>query len=265
MARRGSVLFTVAALPFILICVVVSLWGGGFGGRGLVQVSGDLAEKAEQKKNNDTLYDFNNVDIPDWQTYRNEGLGFEIKYPPISEYAGSGCRKSDGSYVANPEPVPLAVFEKPEKNAGYIASKYAYTYNENTQKCGRSPQTIENLDRMNNLSFWKIYVETVNNEQELNEFIQGLGEGCVLEELKESIQDGVYDVVLDDTAKQKPNYQPFEECFPVYINHVLKYAPEKNKVVFLGIGHGWNYTNSINSSYGFKIFNEHMIESFKFL
>ena len=207
-------------------------------------------------KNNKTIIDTKKDSTNlEWQTYYNEKLGIEIKYPKKYYTWYGGCEYLDGQYRAVDGEVPTKIFEN--NNEVYI--NQAYKYQDGASDCNKVDNSIELLKDQYN---WKIVVEdNINNDQDLNKFIkeyyEGYGGGCRLGEKKADQQDGVYDVFTYYDGKGLEE----SSCF-INAGTLMKHYPKKHKIAAWMLGqepYFWiddKYKNS---------FDRAMIDSFKFI
>lgn len=185
----------------------------------------------------------------DWKSYRNERLGFSMKIP----------KKVEIGDIYRTEESSVRVFEDGKSNVVYVRpSYYLPLYSVPDRKTGEN--TFEDLQReeQTNRLMWKITIERVATEAELEAFIkQQYGPGCVMGERRQSAQTGVFDVdikVPDDWAGCGVNWK-----------FVIKYFPERQKVAAWDIGQDVNFVDeSEDGQRSIKMFDHEMAESFRF-
>jgi len=179
-----------------------------------------------------------------WNKYINRELGFSIKIPKEVYDLNASCvwREEEDSYRPGGGTVPLKVFE--EGSYVYLLYEYYYDLTGDTERNGRyyysGCDKVENTPRVfrdpdSHRRGWKLIVENVGSESELNTFIRrNVSPGCYLEEMKPALQEGVYDV----TAKGDPvEGSVFSTCGTSYV-YALKYYPEGRRAAFWILGQG---------------------------
>ncbi|MBT4210077.1 MAG: hypothetical protein HOE19_04160 [Candidatus Komeilibacteria bacterium] len=188
-----------------------------------------------------------------WKTYKNDELGFEIKYPREIITSANSCDLEKNKMI------PMKIFDS--SNEVYISYEYFFDINKESGKCERVENSFELLDTIGDYS-WKIIVkEGINNDEELNKFIQeyyvNYDGKCNLGEKKLTLQEGVYDIYTAWDGKDLDE----SECL---INGwtVMKYYPVKNKVVAWLIGQEAVFWGN---SAGTITYDEEMVKSFKFI
>lgn len=190
-----------------------------------------------------------------WQTYQNNDLGFEIKYPSRMANYNAICEFKNGVYQSMFGMVPVKIFE--DNNVVYIS--HEYFYKESVEGCKKINNSLELL--ANDYS-WKIIIQdNIDNDEELNQFIKeyyvDYDGKCSLGEKKAASQEGVYDVYTAWDGKDLDE----SECL---INGwiVMKYYPAKGKVAAWGIGSEANFWGDER---GEITYDKEMVDSFKFI
>lgn len=183
---------------------------------------------------------------PNLGTYTNNKLAFSIHIPSHMVVFGGGCQynQTEQSYRPQTSAVPVVTFE--DGNSVYLTHDYYYFLGgeqkttrgvgtvSSFSTCNKVTNTLELLKDQKNFheNKWKIIVETVKNDTELNSFIQKTyGSGCHVGEQQPSKQEGVYDVTINGDGKDLGETQ----C-PINYLLALKYYPEKQKVATWALG-----------------------------
>ena len=198
-----------------------------------------------------------------WDLYTNNKYGFSIKVPKKMFHSyGLMCEWKTDSYRPKTGLVPVKIFE--DKSI-FITSEYFYELTGETVKdnkhyysgCEKIINSIANLkdNRYYQQQSWELIIKDIYNDNELEKFIQErYGSGCQLGSKISSAQEGVYDIAIKKDGKD------FEESnCPINYITVLKYYPEKNKViswhrgqVYTFMGDGGEYDQEMVDSFKFK-------------
>ncbi|RJQ33607.1 hypothetical protein C4566_03370 [Candidatus Parcubacteria bacterium] len=193
----------------------------------------------------------NNSEIV-WLTYKNEDLGFEIKYPKEVLDWDSECKINDGEYYSGYGKVPLKFFV--EDNNVYIDNEYFYKgLNNGCEKIYNSVDALKDQD------LWKIVIkDNIFTDDDLLNFIKEFhGDKCELGDKIGSFQEGVYDVKAKNDGKSLD-----ETNCPLNGWYVIKYYPIKGKVAAWHIGQEPNFWGD---EYGDVTYDQQMVDSFRFL
>ena len=207
-----------------------------------------------QKKEIDNYQNFNQIILePDWQTYRNDDLGVEFKYPSRIFIQDGACKLIDGNYRTLYAPVETKVLAK--DNVIYVGQ--AYSYDIDNKGCIKKDNDLT----QDYIALKIIIKNNVLNSQNLNELVEefygGAGDQCHINEKREASQAGVYDIVVHSDGKSWDE----SRCF-INSQTFMKYYPKKNKLMFTDLG--MEYRFLANAS-GTVTFDQAMINSFKFL
>ena len=231
------------ALPIaILIAIVLVLivaGGAGYYFDKISQEKEEFGERSEMEK----ISELKPLDET-WNTYINHELGFSMKVPKEIMHSYGSCRwvDSEKSYRPKEASVPVKIFEDEDNKIVYVTSEYFYVLGGETRKdyvsyfseCNKTFNSIELLElpkdgceQSHYQHCWKIVTRDITDDKELEEFIKEYyGFGCSLGEKRLTRQEGVYDVGIEGDGKDLE----FTEC-PMTYGVVLKYYPEKNKVI----------------------------------
>jgi len=189
----------------------------------------------------------------DWQTYHNDDLGVEFKYPTQIFIQNGACKLIDGDYRILYAPVDTKILAK--DNIIYIDQAYNYDFGD--KGCFKK----ENDLMQDPIALKIIIKDNVFNNQDLNkvvkEFYGNAGDQCKINEQKLSSQPGVYDIfVLSDGQNIDISH-----CFIDYWT-VMKYYPAKNKLMFVDLGMEHRFWGNEDGS---TTYDQAMIDSFKFI
>ncbi|MBU1130774.1 hypothetical protein KJ840_01440 [Patescibacteria group bacterium] len=194
-------------------------------------------------------------------TYRNERLGFELKYPNKTYYSLAIFELEEGGYDVKGGFVLLKVFEFDDYI--YFDDEYSincngsYKINEDVryEMCRKE---INNMDSVEDWRVWRINIVEINNEEELDLYIkENFGSSCYAGERNPYIQEGVEQIkIYGDGLDLDHTLCPLNGGYEMF------YYPEKSKLI------EWN-TGMERIFWGNKegtvTFDEEMIESFRFI
>ena len=189
-----------------------------------------------------------NVESSDWDLYKNERLGFSMKIPKEVEI-GDIYQKAES---------PMRVFEDGKSNFVFVRPLYRRLYRGPERK--KIENTFVSLLQESDVDqhLWKIAVQEVRNDRELEAFIQKqYFPLCKLGEKTESEQSGVFDVNIDFGSGE-----PDDGCY-VSGKYVIKYSPEKQKAAAWDIGQDVNFVRETEDG-RVVVFDNKMAESFRF-
>lgn len=187
-----------------------------------------------------------NKQYPDWQFYKSDKFGFEIKYPKEALGFGEDCKSGDGM-------VPIKVFEY--EDGVYISYEYIF------KKINGECKKINNsLDMLQDEQSWNIIVRNIKDDEELDNFVNDYysNQGnCRLGEKKMTSQEGAYNVYTYWDGRDLGT----SDCYINYVS-IIKYFPEKGIVVAWDDGQEPYFWGDEK---GNITFDEEMINSFKFI
>lgn len=169
-----------------------------------------------------------------WQAYRNDRLGFEINIPKkVDNGPIQTIENGDALWVVSENGDPM--------------DRYSKQFN----------SSVSDFERVVGIP-WAMLVKTVNNDQELEQFIKDrYGKDCNLGEKQQSSLPGTFDVQVD-----AGNREPGEGCFLNWILFI-KYSPEQHKVAAWDIGQDVNFATNADGT--FVSYDFEMANSFKFI
>jgi hypothetical protein len=206
-----------------------------------------------------------------WSQYINPRLDISIRFPKMMMATYGSCRWSeegeDYSYRPEAALVPVRVFE--DANTIYIAAEYYYeltgescqdgrcTYAECT-KVMNTPALLQDPENMYQ-QMWKLVVEKVQDDEELDAFIKSrYGVGCKLGE-KESVgQQGVYAVGVEEERGRE------EECPYLHWTYAsgyeIRYCENTNQAIAIYLN---GYSTFLADERGNVTYDEEMRDSFR--
>ena len=175
----------------------------------------------------------------DFYHYENVRLGFSLSIPKEAD-----CQEN--------KVCPIKVYENGKDPIVYVNREYDFQYPDT------STTTYERLkDNPNIISGWKILFQKVNSQKEAIDFLKKqYGNGCKVQSMKESLQKGVYDVVLEGTAFEIPVDQ---QCILNFL-YQIRYFPERHILATWVMGQEARFVLGQKSD-----FDPIMADSFKFL
>lgn len=210
-----------------------------------------ISQKEVQKKENTAI-----PTIPEeiWKTYTNSQLGFSIKFPQI--VCGlNGC-SNETIWV------PVKIFEDNENGIVFITEEYYYDNwdRESQTKTGSCEKTFNSLE---SLQGWRILIEDIKSESELNKFVKdNYGQGCFAGKKELWKQEGVYEIRIEGEDWGPKTDLGTTTC-PWNYTYKILYAPEKNKLMSVNLGQECEFGTDL-SSQSYKCYDEEMIDSFRF-
>jgi LysM repeat protein len=171
------------------------------------------------------------------QAYRNDKLGFEINIPKkVDDGPIKTIESGDALWIV-------------AENSSYIEELKQFN------------SSVSDFKKVAGIP-WAILVKTVNNDQELNQFIKDrYGKDCSLGQKQPSSQPGIFDVQIDTGDGEAG-----EGCFLNWILFI-KYSPEQNKVAAWDMGQDARFYSSeeVNVDGADTYYDQEMAESFKFI
>lgn len=181
-----------------------------------------------------------------WQLYRNDRLGFEIKLPKaVNLWTDEGAVKTHPVKTLENDNI---VWFTPEGSPDYVERAKIIT--------GNQPE----FEKVQGIP-WAILLKKASNDAELENFIQQrYGHECRLGEKKTTNQTGVFDVSIKTSEGEEPG----EGCFLNWAL-VIKYAPEKGLVVAWDLGQATTFNTIDSKGNLLQSFDQEMTESFKFI
>ncbi len=194
-----------------------------------------------------------------WEEYTNSQLGFSIKFPQLVSET-NGCSNK-------PIWVPVKIFDNNENGMVFIIEEYYYDNwdGESQTKTGPCKKTVYSLELLQEspVSGWRILIEDIKNESELNKFIKdNYGPGCFAGKKELWKQNGVYKIEVDGEDWNRPETNLGTTTCPWSYNYKILYAPEKNKIMSVNLGQECAFGTDPSSN--FKCYDDEIIDSFRF-
>jgi hypothetical protein len=204
-----------------------------------------------------------------WTTYANPGNVYSIKIPTLVYAPNGSCeyvtQNGRSSYRPKGAFVPTKIFSGADVTR--IATQYTSLLGDRTATgdgytvfgtCTKADITEQNLDDKNMLlQYWTLKTETINSDQDLLAYIKRTyGTGCSVGDKTLSNQSGTYDV----TIKGDGLGLDLTKC-PINFMYVIKYSPEKKKLVNWDRGQSCYFAASSQMN----CYDDEMENSFKFL
>lgn len=213
----------------------------------------------KEDEENINLEDKNSQEIV-WLKYQNEDLGIEFEYPAKAfsyDHFGDGnydkCESESGRKEIS---VPYKIFA--DDSNIFIKEEYYYEIDDNNcQKIFNTIDALRSKPTGKNLLAWHIKLIEIKNKKELSDYIVsnfGWGGGCSLGEIKESGQEGIFDVEIAQDGTDLGN----TTCGVNY-KYYLKYIPTKNKLIRWNTGQECIIGKTFNDCFDKKI-----VKSMKF-
>lgn len=208
-----------------------------------------------------------------WNRYINYKFGFSMDIPKESVFFYGACTKEPDSYRPKEAAVPVKVFDG--ENNFYIEPEYYYQlgltasqdYKNTYAECNKVVNSAEKIaanlkdtDKSHYRQGWRITAQTVNSDQELEQFIKDIyGTGCKLGEKKMSQLAGIYDVSIDAGEFDDMDEALANGCLINYM-YTIKYSPAKKTAVTWQQGQAVSFSDA-----DYTAFDSTMTSSFKFL
>lgn len=217
--------------------------------------------------------DINKITDSEFSTYSNSTLGLTMKLPKtaVNQYGGCQFIGAYDSYTSQYAKSPLLVFEDVKNSSLYIAFDHYYQLSGKTNESGamsysdcklvkNSADTIASAlknDPDFSGSLWEISYQKVQNENELEKFIQSEhGDACIIKEQIE-LSPGVFDVRIVNSAPQS------NTCMLNY-NYILQYNANKKVAVSWNLGQTDTVFRDYDPDYEiFQAYDEYIIKSFQ--
>ncbi len=253
--------------------------GGPSGDEESGSPTGEEGEEEEASACGDADSTIESVDET-WNKYINCVLGFSINFPKEMLHSYGACQWDGSSYRPKDALVSTAVFEDNDNGIVYLSSELYYQLTGKMMSGGYTyfsgcEEVTNSLDHLNAeyleaegyyQQAWKIYVETVNNDDELDAFIkERYGSGCGLGEKVASSQEGVYDVEINVPPAETMEEAEANGCLINYAT-VLKYYPAGNKAISWDTGQAYTFYKVLGTGDATDIiYDDQMVDSFLFL
>ncbi len=179
------------------------------------------------------------VDISNWKTYRNEKLGFEIKYPEFS--------------YGNDDYSKIKIIE--HENIVWFVLSDDKEYSDKLKKIRSNSTDFEKISG----TTWAIVIKSVKNEKELDRIVGSIYLNCKMGEKTESSIKGIYDIKFSEyNMGGDPEIIDDGRCH-LFWDYRIKYSPDLKKLAFWDMGQSYTFSEKGN------VLDERMIESFNFI
>jgi hypothetical protein len=203
-----------------------------------------------------------------WNQFISHELGFSIKFPKEMAAMVGSCywNEEQESYRLEMAFLPVGIFE--DADVVYIAPQHYFElagervdggkhYYDECNQITNSLELLREEREMSMVQFWKLVVEKIHDEDELDSFIKArYFSGCSLGEQSASNQDGVYDVQIQGDGLG------LDGTCPMNYGYKLKYFPSGGRVIAWNTGQAPTFLSAVDWS---ACYDSEMIESFQFL
>jgi hypothetical protein len=210
---------------------------------------------------NDAIYD---SEI--WAEYTNDKLGISFMYPKKSQITECTRDPQTSLYQLSESSVGVGPIES--SNTVYLSPIHHYDFGDPQQvtvngegvtRYATCEKVLHYLAYLQELEFgpWQIKVRTVNDEDELLQFVQEqYASGCTIaSQIESDQQPGVFDIELNTTSPDEPEES---SCF-INWGHVIKYSPDQKKAVQWDLGQDASFFSPSGTAY-----DQQIIDSFRF-
>jgi len=156
---------------------------------------------------------------------------------PKNIYGNSECilNEENNSYNTKLGAIPTKVFKEYKESEidFYISTEYLYITEEDNSECKIQENSIDFIKLTKHKVMKMTYFSGIKNDEDLKAFIKKFYlPGCEDYSKKESTQEGVYDIYVDNSG-------PEGDCFLNY-STFTKYYPSKEAIIFGVLGQSPN-------------------------